>query len=60
MAKRKRKHKPKLDEEPHIDGEEDEFDLLSVDYFDMPEEWKAEMFREARKLAKKRSTNYII
>jgi len=59
MVKRRKKHKSKLDEELDIE-EEDEFDLHSVDYFDIPEVWKAEMYKEARKLAKKRSTNYIV
>ena len=60
VKRRKRKRKPKLDLDEEPDIEEDEFDLHFIDYFDIPEVWKVEMYREARKLAKKRSSNYIV
>ncbi len=61
VKKRRKKHKPELDEEPYIDEEEDEFDLDPIDYFDIPEVWKTKMFKEARKLAKKRKIEtYVV
>lgn len=61
MRRRKKKRKPKLDLDEEPDIEEDEFDLHFIDYFDIPEVWKAEMYKEARKLAKKREiVTYIV
>jgi len=61
MVKKRKKHKPELDDESCIDEEDDEFELDPIDYYDIPEVWKTEMFREARKLAKKRKIEtYVI
>lgn len=59
MRRRRRRFKPRLDEEADAE-EEDEFDLDTFDVM-MAEVWKARMYREARRLAKKRKIEtYVV